>query len=107
MNSKFDELMILTKNAAQCLLCNDVIESTYRHDYVSCKCGAIFIDGGTSYLRCGGDFNNFKSLAESRFPTKEEILVQIERWTGLFNKYGSDFDKEKLSLCKEYLETLN
>ena len=30
----------IVKNAIQCNLCGDIIESTYRHEYVECKCGA-------------------------------------------------------------------
>lgn len=45
----------LTKNCAQCLLCGDIIESKDRHDFVSCSCDAIFIDGGLDYRRMGGN----------------------------------------------------
>lgn len=50
-------------NKIKCLKCNDKIESKYRHDFVTCKCGACFVDGGNDYFRCGG-----------------EDLSQIERW---------------------------
>lgn len=39
---------------AQCLECEDIIESKHRHDFVKCKCGKSFIDGGDDYLRGGG-----------------------------------------------------
>ena len=41
----------IIKNAIQCKLCGDIIESTYRHEYVQCKCGACAVDGGHDYLR--------------------------------------------------------
>lgn len=41
----------IIKNAIQCKLCGDVIESTDRHNYVECKCGACAVDGGHDYLR--------------------------------------------------------
>ena len=41
----------IIKNAIQCKLCGDIIESTDRHDYVECKCGACAVDGGHDYLR--------------------------------------------------------
>lgn len=41
----------IIKNAIQCKLCGDVIESTHRHDYVECKCRACAVDGGHDYLR--------------------------------------------------------
>ncbi|MCM1092294.1 MAG: hypothetical protein NC251_06280 [Lachnoclostridium sp.] len=43
----------IVKNMIKCNLCGDIIESTYRHDFVSCKCGCCSVDGGTDYLRRG------------------------------------------------------
>jgi len=40
----------IIKNAIQCKLCGDIIESTDRHQYVTCKCGACAVDGGHDYL---------------------------------------------------------
>jgi hypothetical protein len=37
----------------RCKTCGDVIQSLHRHDLKWCKCGNIFVDGGTDYLRCG------------------------------------------------------
>lgn len=42
-------------NKIRCKKCGDVIESTYRHDLRSCKCGAVAVDGGKDYLRRCGD----------------------------------------------------
>ena len=36
----------LVRNRIKCLKCGDIIESTYRHDFVMCSCGACFVDGG-------------------------------------------------------------
>lgn len=41
----------LVRNAAKCLLCGDVVESRHRHDFRSCSCGAMSVDGGKSYSR--------------------------------------------------------
>ncbi len=38
-------------NAVQCLLCFDVIESEYTHDFKWCKCGNVAVDGGHYYLK--------------------------------------------------------
>jgi hypothetical protein len=55
----------IIKNKAQCKKCGDIIESKYRHDFVSCKCGSIFVDGGLDYCRSGADnFENFIDLSE-------------------------------------------
>ena len=45
--------MKLIRNASRCKKCNTIIESKYRHDFVSCKCGSIFVDGGLEYSRSG------------------------------------------------------
>jgi hypothetical protein len=46
--------MKLIRNKAQCLICNNIIESTYRHDFRTCTCGALSVDGGLAYeRRCG------------------------------------------------------
>lgn len=41
----------IIKNAIKCKICGEIIESTYRNQYVSCKCGACAVDGGHDYLR--------------------------------------------------------
>lgn len=38
-------------NKAKCRVCGSIIESTHRHDFVWCPCGAIAVDGGRSYLK--------------------------------------------------------
>ena len=40
----------IIKNAIQCKLCGEIIESTYRHNFVACKCGACYVDGGHDYF---------------------------------------------------------
>lgn len=35
----------------RCILCGDIIESKYRHDFVECSCGKTFADGGSDYIR--------------------------------------------------------
>ncbi len=58
----------LTRNAAKCLDCGDVIESKSRHDFVQCSCKRIFVDGGLDYLRrgfrTGGEGKGFEELSE-------------------------------------------
>jgi len=48
----------------QCNKCQDIIESKSVHDFVECKCGAIFVDGGDEYCRFGGDIENIKFIEE-------------------------------------------
>ena len=43
----------IIRNSAKCLECGDEIESTHRHDFRTCSCGNIFVDGGKDYVRRG------------------------------------------------------
>lgn len=36
---------------ARCILCDDVMESKHRYDFVRCACGKSFLDGGDNYVR--------------------------------------------------------
>lgn len=57
----------IIKNAARCKLCGDIVESTYTHDFVTCSCGNLSVDGGHDYLRrCfRDDEDSFEDLSES------------------------------------------
>jgi len=54
----------IIRNRAKCRVCREIIESQNRHDFVQCKCRAIFVDGGKDYLRRGGDPDNIIELSE-------------------------------------------
>lgn len=47
------------KNRARCKNCGDIIESKFRNDFVSCRCGLISLDGGQDYRRCIGELKYF------------------------------------------------
>ena len=55
-------------NKIKCNKCGDIIESTHRHDFKYCKCGAVAVDGGKSYLRrCFTNSpNDFTDLSECK-----------------------------------------
>ena len=60
----------------KCKKCNDIIESKHVHDFVRCKCGAIFVDGGDEYCRFGGlledmDWVEEEDEEEDDFPNKK------------------------------------
>ena len=54
----------LVHNRIKCLKCGDIIESTYRHDWVQCSCGACFVDGGHDYMRVGGNREDWEDMSE-------------------------------------------
>ena len=60
---------ILT-NKAKCLECGEVIESRHRHDFVTCKCGNLSVDGGKDYLKRSFLNNNWLELSESESEKK-------------------------------------
>ena len=48
----------MKRNTAKCLACGDVLESLTVHDFRTCQCGNLSVDGGPYYTRRlwrGGD----------------------------------------------------
>ena len=54
----------IVKNAIKCKKCGEIIESTYRHNFVTCKCGACSVDGGHDYLRRVGNPDDWEDVSE-------------------------------------------
>lgn len=44
---------MIVQHGTRCRRCGDRIFSNSRHDFVRCRCGATFIDGGWDYMRGG------------------------------------------------------
>ncbi len=42
---------MIRRNSARCELCDTEIESKSRHNFVTCACGNLSVDGGIFYLR--------------------------------------------------------
>lgn len=51
-------------NKIRCNKCGDVIESTRRHDFKFCKCGAVAVDGGKDYLKRSGELLDIAEISE-------------------------------------------
>ena len=52
-------------NKAKCLICGDVIESKHRHDFVTCTCGNLSVDGGKDYCkRSVKEVDKYEELSE-------------------------------------------
>ena len=62
---------VVVVNKCQCARCLVIIESRHRHDFVQCSCGAIFTDGGTEYIRRGGEIENIIDMSETYEETYE------------------------------------
>lgn len=72
--------------------CNMLIASMYQHDFVRCKCGKSFVDGGPEYRRWGGEVEWLKA-ADAFRPDVKKLLpafklsckkkakqIRIENW---------------------------
>jgi hypothetical protein len=53
-------------NAGQCPNCKEFLVSKHRHDYVVCKCEAISLDGGVSYLKRSGYLKDLSICLDAR-----------------------------------------
>lgn len=54
-------------NKVRCKKCNDIIESKHVHDRKECKCGTIYVDGGTEYQQYGWKSVDKKSSLEDEY----------------------------------------
>lgn len=59
----------IIRNAIQCKHCGEIIESRNVHDFKTCKCGKVFVDGGHEYLRRG-----YTNSAEEDFIDLSETI---------------------------------
>lgn len=53
----------LSRNRWRCKVCNTILESKHRHDFVTCQCGN-FVDGGLDYTRLSATRNELENLCE-------------------------------------------
>ena len=56
--------MKILVNKIRCKKCNDIIESKAVHDFKTCKCKAVSVDGGKCYLRRCGNPEDIEELSE-------------------------------------------
>jgi len=54
--------------AYQCKVCEDILFSRAKHDYRTCSCGKISVNGGIEYLRV---------TSTNQFPNKIELDLEI------------------------------
>jgi hypothetical protein len=55
------------------------MESKHRHDFVRCKCGESFLDGGDDYFRAGGHTVGVPNDYEDYAMTAEEFFFHLDR----------------------------
>lgn len=99
------------RNLAKCKKCGDIIESKSRHDFQMCSCGSIFVDGGTDYIRRGGDPEDFdeeydrlhgiKSAPEEMDEGDEQEKALKEKAMEIDREYGSAMLKMLVEMIGE------
>lgn len=77
----------LTQLGIQCEDCGEVIFSRAHHDFLSCACGKISIDGGFDYCKVSGDSGTFKyvTITFKSDMTQEKLYLD---WAGHKDKFG-------------------
>lgn len=87
----------ILRNAIQCRTCGDMIESTYIHDFKSCSCGRVCVDGGLDYFRRG-----FVESADDYIELGEvECEKGVPERKKALNREGAKRPKTRL---RDYLE---
>lgn len=103
-------------NKALCLVCNTLIESKHVHDYVTCPCKNLSVDGGLEYLKRGcTDFSKmeeksvFVSWDDLEDLTNESVCKKImDICDSRTDILDPDFNVEEIVENKEgYLVTVN
>jgi len=58
----------IIRNRIKCNHCGQIIESVTRHDFKTCKCESVSVDGGKDYLRRSfkekGDYEDLSETVE-------------------------------------------
>lgn len=57
-------------NATVALCCGTILHSKHRHDFVTCKCGQLSIDGGNDYIKIVGD--------KTKYYYRIQTLIELE-----------------------------
>ena len=75
----------IIRNRIKCKKCGEIIESTSRHDFKFCKCGAVAVDGGKDYLRRVGSKEDYEELVEyegSQYVLATELVESVAKACG-------------------------
>ena len=111
---------MLTRKSIKCLVCNTILESKHRHDYVKCHCpNETACDGGLEYQRTlAVDLDFIENLCEYRTLTqeaydKEQAEIKAKQLAkneqgvkdGLLVKIGNDYYRKEIIslLCNKGL----
>ena len=102
-----EKIKKLVKNKIQCNHCSDIIESKSVHNFVTCSCGRVSVDGGLDYARrCfkeKGDYTDLSEWEEVEVDSKK--VVEFEELRTSISE--SDIEKFIVELFKKRRKELN
>lgn len=89
--------LIILVNSATCHQCGETIESKYRHDYRTCSCGSLSVDGGKDY--CKRVYDGSMGYTENSLESNDLLIARLYfKW----NSYGKNGTgpKKEITLCE-------
>jgi len=100
---------MIIENKAKCRKCGEVVESKHRHDWVACKCEAIYVDGGKDYIRRGGKLEDIEEL--STFAKNDDDYVddveELQERLGALMKVNDEVILCNENVLREWRKTLD
>lgn len=99
-----EKIKLLKVNAVKCLVCDTLLISRHRHDFVMCDCeNQTTTDGGLDYQRVSGvNLDLVEITSEYEEITKEELEKRTkamkERTKAWKEKSDKDFESKVLKL---------
>jgi hypothetical protein len=98
---------MIIQNAVICNKCDDFIFSKTRHDFVSCKCGNIAVDGGQEYLRrVGGIREKTEDGRPSYTDMSWELPNELYRACAIAVKEAEDTGRNHIGMANAVLRKL-
>lgn len=91
---------ILLINKAMCDNCHKVVRSVHTHDYVSCKCGNLSVDGGLSYCKRSYGPSGYTELS---YYVDEDDITTIREFFS-WSSYGKSGKEPRKEIALKHLE---
>ena len=90
---------MILQNQIRCNKCGDEPYSAHRHDYKSCKCGAVAVDGGMEYLRRMGNPEDYEDISYSMDDNIVKECITAVNW-------GHENNRSNLGIALAVLRAL-
>lgn len=88
----------IIKNRIKCNHCGDIITSEYVHDFKTCTCGTVSVDGGRDYMK--RSYKNSRADYEDLSIYEEVDDEELKKLESLEIKIN---DEEQIKKLMEYI----